>query len=112
MMIIGGRNGAVQLTDHYAIAPDAEVYDDDATQDLDDGASNHQSNVHVGPGSEDDGASDGAQIPTLAQIPTQTLTEYLPAKRYGRGVDSLQSLKQHAPVARSFDQLPTQLWII
>ena len=92
MMIIGGRDGAVQLADHYAIAPDAGVYGDDAVQDHDDGLPIHQGHVQVGPRSEDDVASVGAQIPTLAQIPTQTQTEYLPAKRHGRGVDSLQSL--------------------
>ena len=63
MMIIGGRDGAVQLADHYAIAPDAEVYDDDAMQDHDDGLSIHKSNVHVSNTSEDDVASVVAQIP-------------------------------------------------
>ena len=79
MMIIGGRDGAVQLADHYAIAPDAGVYGDDAVQDHDDGLPIHQDHVQVGPRSEDDIASVGAQIPKLAQIPTQTLTKYLQA---------------------------------
>ena len=41
MMIIGGRDGAVQLADHYAIAPDAKVYNDNAVQDHDDGLPIH-----------------------------------------------------------------------
>ena len=94
MMMFGGREGAVQLADHYAIAPDTGVYGDDAVQDHDDGLPIHRGHVQVGPRSENDLTSVGAQIPTLAQIPTQRETEYLPAKRLGRGVDSLQSLQQ------------------
>ena len=54
MMIVGGRYGAVQLSDHYAIAPDAGVYDFDDMQDHDDGLLIHQSHVQVGPRSEND----------------------------------------------------------
>ena len=51
MMIIGGRDGALQLADHYAIAPDAGVYNSNTMQDHDDGPTIHQSNVDVNPGS-------------------------------------------------------------
>ena len=49
MMVTGGNDRAVQLADHYAIAPDAGVYGDDAMHDHDDSLPIYQSYVQVGP---------------------------------------------------------------
>jgi Reverse transcriptase (RNA-dependent DNA polymerase) len=86
MMPLDGRDGAVQLADHQAIAPDAGV-----------GAINGPE-YDGGPINGPEGA-EGADTyedqPIPAPNPLQLSTQYLPAKRHGRGVDSLQSLQKY-----------------
>ena len=40
--------------------------------------------------------------PALALAPTPSQTQYLPAKRHGRGVDSLQSLQNYRSESSAF----------
>ena len=40
--------------------------------------------------------------PALALVPTPSQTQYLPAKRHGRGVDSLQSLQNYRSESSAF----------
>jgi hypothetical protein len=96
MMAIGRRGGAVQLADHNAIAPDAGAYDDDEVirgcEQVNDQSNGMNDDMH---------SNDGAPAivleypPALALVPTPSQTQYLPAKRHGRGVDSLQSLQYY-----------------
>lgn len=94
MMAIGDRDGDVQLADHYAIAPDAGVYSDGAVQ----GTLQHDDDQRTA--DIDDNNSTDAQQHALSSsqtpTPTPTPTKYLPAKRHGRGVDSLQSLRSNS----------------
>jgi Reverse transcriptase (RNA-dependent DNA polymerase) len=96
MMAIEGRNGVVQLADNYAIAPAAGVYDDEAIQEpappIDESIGDLSLRMDD-PTADDDTAPAAAEqlsAPMLAPIQTQ----YLPAQRHGRGVDSLQSLQK------------------
>ena len=109
MMAIDGRNGVVQLADHYAIAPAAGVYNDEAVQGPE--PPNDQSNddpIPEDPIPEDDTAT--AFAPQQAQIPTSTSTppQYLPAQRHGRGVDSLQSLQKYV-LHSATEAVPTMI---
>ena len=95
MMAIGSRDGAVQLADHNAIAPDAGVYDDEVVRNceqLNDQSDGMNDDMHSNDG---DPAIVLEYPPALALIPTPSQTQYLPAKRHGRGVDSLQSLQNY-----------------
>ena len=95
MMAIGDRGGAVQLADHNAIALDAGVYDDEVVRGCE--QVKEQSN-----GINDDiYRGDGAPAivlecpPALALVPMPSQTQYIPAKRHCRGVDSLESLQNN-----------------
>lgn len=95
IMAIGSRGRAVQLADHNAMAPDAGVYDDKVVEGCE--QLNDQSNGMNGDILKDNGAPAiaGKYPPALALVPTPSQTQYLPAKRHGRGVDSLQSLQNN-----------------
>jgi hypothetical protein len=102
MMAIDGRNGAVQLADHYAIAPAAGVYDDvqglGPEPQYDEGNRVNDPGPVPGPVDGDAPAVAQQQIQIAAPIPATSMPiqrQYLPAQRHGRGVDSLQSLQQH-----------------
>jgi hypothetical protein len=98
MMAIDGRNGVVQLADHYAIAPAVGVYDD--VQGLGPEPQYDEGNGVNDPGTVDGDAPAVAEQQTqiAAPIPATSMPiqrQYLPAQRHGRGVDSQQSLQQH-----------------
>ena len=82
MMAIDGRNGVVQLADHYVIAPAAGVYDD---------------LQRLGPEPQlDEGNAQLIQVAAPIPAPPMPIErQYLPAQRNGRNVDTLQSLQQH-----------------
>jgi hypothetical protein len=102
MMAIEGRNGVVQLADHYAIIPAAGEYDD--VQELGPEPQYDEGNGVTNPGSVpgpvdcDAPAVLQQQIQIASPIPARSMPtqrQYLPAQRHGRGVDFLQSLQQH-----------------
>ena len=93
MIAIDGRSGTVQLADHSAIAPDEGVNDNDRVD-----ADFHEvTNVPNNETTEHEQARDDGSLRRTTGVtePMPIQTDYLPAQRRGRGLDSLQSLQRH-----------------
>lgn len=96
MIDIDGRSGTVQLADHSAIAPDEGVDDNDrVAADLLDlhEVSNMPNNETIEHEQVRDDGRPSQTTEVTEPVPIQT--DYLPAQRRGRGLDSLQSLQRH-----------------
>jgi hypothetical protein len=114
MMAIDGRDGVVQLVDHYAIAPAAGVYDDvqglGPEPQYDEGDGVNDPGPVPRPVDGDALAIAQQQIQIAAPIPATSMPiqrQYLPAQRHGRGVDSVGNPENTPSTKRTIDEIRT-----